>query len=304
MATPLQRPKKTAAPAKSPSRKAPGTKAPVSKAAQAPSKQAAKAANTKTQSATPPAVRTTRAYLRGPERQQQIVQGAIQFFAEKGFAGSTRDLAKSLGIAHGLLFKYFPTKEDLIEQVYIELFENRWRQGWKTSVQNRALDLEERLMALYIDYAQVIHRYEWVRNYLFGGLNGTQIGNKYWAFIRENLFQYVIDELRLEHGKPPISELPPLEAEYELMWSLHASLFYIGVRQWVHMLDVPTDREGNIRQIVQGFLDAAPRVLAQVNAPKQARPAKPTNPDKSFSPDHFRAARPGYALQKRSRRAR
>lgn len=211
--------------------------------------------------------RTTRTYLPGPERQRQIVQGAIHFFAEKGFSGSTRELAKSLGIAHGLLFKYFPTKEDLIEEVYVQLFEKRWRQSWEAGIHDRSIALEERLVDLYIDYCEVINSYEWVRGYLFGGLNGTQISTKYWAFIRENLLRHVIDELRFNHGKPSISKLAPYESEYELVWSLHASLFYIGVRQWVHMLEVPQDREGNIRQLVQGFLDAAPRVLAEVGVP-------------------------------------
>ncbi len=211
------------------------------------------------------------------ERERQIIQGAIGFFAEKGFSGSTRDLAKSLGIANGLLFKYFPTKESLIEKVYLELFELRWHQDWEATLHNRSVGLEERLIDLYTNYTRVINSYEWVRVYLFGGLNGTQMSTRYWAYLRENLFRHVIDELRLEHGKPPISQVPPLEAEFELVWSLHASLFYLGVRKWVHMLEVPKDNAQSIRRIIQGFLDAAPRVLSQVkerdtsSKPKGAR---------------------------------
>ena len=44
-------------------------------------------------------------------REQQIVDEAIQFFAEVGFGGRTRELAKRIGITQPLLYRYFPTKE-------------------------------------------------------------------------------------------------------------------------------------------------------------------------------------------------
>ena len=52
------------------------------------------------------------------EREQLIIDGAIQFFADVGFAGQTRELAQRLGITQPLLYRYFPTKQDLIEKVY------------------------------------------------------------------------------------------------------------------------------------------------------------------------------------------
>ena len=43
------------------------------------------------------------------ERSRQILEGAIQFFAVHGFDGQLRDLAKSIGITHALLYHYYPT---------------------------------------------------------------------------------------------------------------------------------------------------------------------------------------------------
>jgi AcrR family transcriptional regulator len=219
-----------------------------------------------------PAKPKTRAYLSSAEREKQIIQAAIGFFAEKGFSGNTRDLTKSLGIAHGLLFKYFPTKEDLIERVYKELFEVRWDPTWEFTVRNRSLPLTERLVNVYTSYTEVINRYEWVRVYLFAGLNGTKINARYWGFVRDNFFRHVIDELRFEHSKPSVTVLESTEAEVELMWSLHSALFYMGVRKWVYMLEVPEDKTKTIRQLVEGFLDAAPRVLNKTEAQKAGAP--------------------------------
>lgn len=56
------------------------------------------------------------------EREQQIVRKAIELFAERGFSGSTHDIARALGITQPLLYNYFPTREALVDRVYDEVF--------------------------------------------------------------------------------------------------------------------------------------------------------------------------------------
>jgi len=63
-------------------------------------------------------------------REQQIVDEAIQFFAEVGFGGRTRELAKRIGITQPLLYRYFPTKEELIDRVFDEVFVQPLDRGW------------------------------------------------------------------------------------------------------------------------------------------------------------------------------
>ena len=67
-------------------------------------------------------------------RERMIIEGAIRFFSEHGLGGQLRDLASGLGITHTLLYHYFPTKQALIERVYAELFEGRWRAQWRRSI--------------------------------------------------------------------------------------------------------------------------------------------------------------------------
>ena len=64
------------------------------------------------------------------DREHQIVQAAIAFFARHGFDASTRDLAKELGVTQPLLYRYFPTKEALVDRVYEEVFVRRWNPEW------------------------------------------------------------------------------------------------------------------------------------------------------------------------------
>jgi AcrR family transcriptional regulator len=51
-------------------------------------------------------------------RREQILDGAMQIFAQKGFRGTTtREIAQAIGISEALMFKYFPTKEALYRAI-------------------------------------------------------------------------------------------------------------------------------------------------------------------------------------------
>jgi len=52
------------------------------------------------------------------DRRGQILRGAMELFAEKGFRGATtREIARHLGISEALMFKYFSTKEALYRAI-------------------------------------------------------------------------------------------------------------------------------------------------------------------------------------------
>src|SRR5512140_1840497 len=58
---------------------------------------------------------------RKADRPGEIVQAALQVFAEKGFAAARlEDIARRAGISKGALYLYFETKEDLFHAVVTE----------------------------------------------------------------------------------------------------------------------------------------------------------------------------------------
>jgi len=62
--------------------------------------------------------------LKYEERRPLILQAALDVFAEKGFQGAkTREIAKLAGVSETLLFRYFPTKEDLYRNGLKELMD-------------------------------------------------------------------------------------------------------------------------------------------------------------------------------------
>lgn len=54
----------------------------------------------------------------GVERKREIVRAAISLFSEKGFRGTTtRELAEKSGVSEALLFRHFPDKKSLYEEI-------------------------------------------------------------------------------------------------------------------------------------------------------------------------------------------
>jgi AcrR family transcriptional regulator len=56
--------------------------------------------------------------LNATDRRTQILAAAMDVFSERGFHGArTRDLAERAGVSEALIFRHFPTKEDVIRAI-------------------------------------------------------------------------------------------------------------------------------------------------------------------------------------------
>jgi AcrR family transcriptional regulator len=57
-----------------------------------------------------------------PERKEKFMEAALKLFAEKGVQNaSTAAIAKEAGSAAGTLFLYFPTKQDLVDELVLQI---------------------------------------------------------------------------------------------------------------------------------------------------------------------------------------
>jgi AcrR family transcriptional regulator len=61
------------------------------------------------------------ARARDPEKRSAILEAAVQEIAETGLGATTAKIAERAGIATGTLFTYFASKEELLNELYIEL---------------------------------------------------------------------------------------------------------------------------------------------------------------------------------------
>ncbi|WP_295537665.1 TetR/AcrR family transcriptional regulator [uncultured Pseudacidovorax sp.] len=184
----------------------------------------------------------------------QMVDKAVALFARKGFALSTRELAQGLGVTQPLLYRYFPGKQALIDAVYDKVFMSRWKPEWETQLRDRSVPLESRLIDYFVDYSDAILRSEWVRIFLFAGLQDPTLNQRYLAMLHQRIFDVINDELRYECGVRRRPGGARLALEREVLWGFHSSFFYLGVRKWVYEMPVPDDVRPIIVARVRAFL--------------------------------------------------
>jgi AcrR family transcriptional regulator len=216
------------------------------------------AKKTLTASRSPVAIRRR---LRPEDRRRQILEGAISFFAEHGFEGGTRDLAKQLGVTQSLIFNYFSTKEELVREVYQSVYVGRWRSEWTDLISNTSVPLRTRLIEFYINYTSVIFSPDWLRIYLFSGLKGLPINSMWIAFVEDHLIRRICVEIRREN-KVSQGSLPDISAEeIETFWLFHSGIFYYGVRREIYHSPVHLDVQDFVETSVDAMLAALPTIM-------------------------------------------
>ena len=204
---------------------------------------------------TPPASGLRRRNLPAAEREKMIVEAAARFFAEHGFEGQTRELAKTMRITHAAIFRYFPTKEALIERVYDHVYVKRWNPAWNDLIRDRSLPIEERLRRFYVEYAARIFDYEWVRIFVYAGLKGNGITARYLSIVREKFILPACEEIRVSLKLDP--QAPITSREEEALWALHGKVFYIALRKFVYGQPTPENLDDVIADDVRVFFAGA-----------------------------------------------
>ena len=193
------------------------------------------------------------------DRLEMILKEAVNFFAEHGFEAQTRDLAKRIGVSQGLIYRYFHTKEELIDKVFHRIYMSRWNIYWEELLSDRQIPLERRLKEFYKSYLSTFDDYAWMRISVYSG--DHYLVRRYLRVVFERIIQVIYLELRHECGLPQIdpSEISKLDAE--LTWNLHATVIYLLIRRYVFQLGPSSDNNAVAEQAVDQFLVGTLRVL-------------------------------------------
>ncbi|MCS6890132.1 MAG: helix-turn-helix domain-containing protein [Rhodovarius sp.] len=212
-----------------------------------------------------PASAPARRRLPPEDRKRQILEAAVDFFAERGFSADTRRLAQRLGVSHSLIFRYFPSKSALIEAVFRRVFLDRWNAEWETILRDPNRPLAERLADFYRAYLEVADDPRWVRIVLRASLDGRDLTRRYVSRYVSPLLAVLAGELRKEAGLP---EARPGPEEMELAWALHSAVIYALLRKHVHRLPPALPHDRLLALLIQAYLEGALAAVAQA-APAQ-----------------------------------
>jgi len=128
--------------------------------------------------------------------------------------------------------------------------------------------MQERLTRLYCDYAKTALTRDWVRLFMFSGLRGEGINQRYLQFLRSRVLEPVAAEIRAELGLPTPDVVPLTVAEIELVWSINARIFYFGQRLWIFNVPLQADLDELIRLTIAHFIAGARAVVPGLVKPQ------------------------------------
>jgi AcrR family transcriptional regulator len=192
------------------------------------------------------------------DRRREFVAKATEFFSEEGFGGGTRALARRLGVTQPLLYRYFPSKDDLIKEVYRTVYLDPLETGWEKLLTDRSRPLRDRLLEFYRAYTDAVFTRKWLRIYLYSGLKGLDINRWYVGMVKDKILTRIIRECRHEAGLAVQNK--PSATELELAWVFHGGIFYYGVRKYIYESPVLEDKDRIIGDALDVFLAGFERV--------------------------------------------
>ncbi len=214
----------------------------------------------------PNRVCTRRQRLQPADRKRQIIKAAVAYFAEVGFDGGTRELARRLGVTQPLIYRYFPSKDDLIHAVYQEVYLTRWEPEWERALADASQPIRDRLIEFYTRFTAAVFTPEWVRIYLFAGLRGLEI-NQWWiSFVEQHLLHKMAVAVRESYGLPGPDACPVGSEELELYWLFHGGIFYYGQRREAYGRPSNLGLSAFIAVSVETLLNGVPVTLGRLLA--------------------------------------
>lgn len=193
------------------------------------------------------------------ERRQDFIQKSIRLFAQEGFESSTRELARRLGVTQPLLYRYFPSKKDLVSAVYDEVYVRRWRPEWEDLISDRTRPLSDRLVEFYRLYTDAAFHPDWIRIFLYSGLKGEAINARYMKVVNAKILVPIYREVRHEAGLEPRD---PTEEEADKLLVIHGGIFYFGVIKLVYERKTPDHSDQAIEFAVRAMIDALRKDLS------------------------------------------
>jgi AcrR family transcriptional regulator len=132
------------------------------------------------------------------DRRQQILQVATELFANKGYEGATtREIAKRAKVNEAIIFRHFPTKEEL----YWAVIEAKVQLSAKKSFLADILASEKPVRETFTDLAEtILHRREkdqsLTRLLFFSALENHRLSHRFFKSYVEDYYEMLGDYIQ------------------------------------------------------------------------------------------------------------
>ncbi len=197
------------------------------------------------------------------DRRRLILEQATEFFAEHGLTAQTRALAAACGISQRLLYRYFPTKDALLDEIYRTAIAGPFKAIWFSELSDRTKPLADRIVAFYTDYFATIFTRRWLRLFVSASLADMAMAPNYTSSMILHLLEVIVIEAAHADGIT-VPQDPALR--HELAWTLHGALSHYAIRRHLYGFPqrVPEHRilAIHVAQFLAGFRAAVAAAAA------------------------------------------
>jgi AcrR family transcriptional regulator len=199
--------------------------------------------------------------MNAQERRRQIVRTAMGLFARKGFKGTTtKEIALAAGVNEAIIFRHFPTKQDLYSAI-IDLKVEKSRE-WIAKAHKEAGRRKDD-QAVFLELARGILTFHhrdatFMRLLLYSALEGHELSRMFFATQITNHAGFLIDYIaqRIDDGA-----FQPVDPKVAARAFLGMIVNYAQVRELFdrkgELLNL--DSEAAAEQFVKIFLEGMER---------------------------------------------
>jgi AcrR family transcriptional regulator len=196
------------------------------------------------------------------DRRRQILDEATDFFSKFGLTAQTRGLAAACGISQRLLYRYFPTKEALLDEVYRTAIAGPFKAIWFAELADRTISLENRLLSFYGDYFATIFTSRWLRLFMYASLADMGMAPNYTSAVVIQLLETIVSEAAHEQAVTLPTDKGLL---HEIGWTLHGALSHYAIRRHLYRFDQPVVEDAVVAIHVAQFLGGFRAAVAAAN---------------------------------------
>jgi AcrR family transcriptional regulator len=202
--------------------------------------------------------------LPAEERRRELLDAALDLFSEKGMAITIQALADRVSVTQPLVHRYFRTRADLIVGIREKIQFAHWDPRWREVLKDRSRPLEERIPDFYERYLPHIYSPQWYRGFWYAALADPGFAQEFLARVHDELLLSIIGEARFSFGFPDLECVPAAPREIELVWGMHSTHVFIGIRSYVYRTPVSPDQRTTVLDQMRAYLHVVPEVMAEL----------------------------------------
>lgn len=211
--------------------------------------------------------------LPAEERRRELLEAALEIFAEKGMSITIQALADRVSVTQPLVHRYFRTRADLIAGIREKIRFAHWDPAWREVLTDRSRPLCERIPDFYARYLPHIYTVRWYRSFWYAALSDPTFAQEFLARVHEELLLSIIGEARFTFGYPDLACRPAEPREIELVWGMHSTTVFLGIRRYVYHTPASPDVQTTVLDQMRAYLHTVPEVMEELMPSSQQRTA-------------------------------